>query len=91
MNNMNHRPYYEEGRKISPFDVVEDWDLDFFLGNVVKYIGRLWRKPDVELSPAEKALQDCDKAIVYLTKEREKIAKQVAKERAQDQPELKFD
>ena len=30
--------HYTEGRKYEPRKVIEDWDLDFYLGNAVKYI-----------------------------------------------------
>lgn len=31
--------HYKTG-KIEPWEVIEDWGLDFHLGNVIKYIGR---------------------------------------------------
>lgn len=70
---VNQPDYYHKDRKISPFDVIIDWQLDFFMGNVVKYIGRFFRKPDPELTPEQKAVQDIDKMIVYLQKEKEII------------------
>ena len=36
--------YYSAGRKYEPKDVIRDWDLNFNLGNVVKYISRAGRK-----------------------------------------------
>ena len=31
--------HYKTG-KIEPWEVIEDWELGFHLGNVIKYIGR---------------------------------------------------
>jgi len=69
--------YYEKDRTITPFDVIIDWELDFFLGNVVKYIARLGRKPGVNLTREEKDIQDIDKMIAYLEKKKETIKKYV--------------
>lgn len=52
--------HYIEGRKYEPWDVIEDWDLGFLLGNVVKYVARAGRK--------ENEFEDLVKARVYLTK-----------------------
>ena len=40
--------------------VIEDWDLDFHLGNTVKYISRAGKKG------TDKELQDLKKALWYL-------------------------
>ena len=32
--------------KIQPIEVINDWNLNFNLGNIVKYIGRLGKKDD---------------------------------------------
>ena len=45
--------------------VIEAWDLDFCLGNVIKYIARAGKKGD--------ALQDLKKAKWYLDHELEII------------------
>jgi len=52
--------HYTAGRQHEPLDVVEDWCLDFHLGNVVKYIARAGRKGDI--------VQDLEKAMFYLTR-----------------------
>lgn len=55
-----HPAHYAGNRKYEPIDVIADWDLDFNLGNVVKYISRAGRKnPD-------KVLEDLKKAQFYL-------------------------
>ena len=46
---------------IEPWDVIEDWNLNFNLGNVIKYIAR------AEHKGAE--FQDLTKALDYLTRE----------------------
>ena len=55
---VEHPNHYAAGRKYEPIDVIEDWDLGFSLGNVVKYISRAGRKND--------ALEDLNKAKFYL-------------------------
>lgn len=55
---VNHPSHYTEGRSIEPIDAIEDWDLDFNSGQVVKYLSRLGRKGD--------ALEDARKAEFYL-------------------------
>lgn len=62
-----HRDYYAVGRKHEPIDVIQDWDLDFCLGNVVKYISRAGRKDNVD------AVDDLKKAKTYLEYEISKI------------------
>lgn len=53
--------HYIEGRYYEPLDVIEDWGLDFHLGNAVKYISRAGRKGD--------RLTDLKKARFYLDRE----------------------
>ena len=55
-----HPNHYCEGRKFEPKDVIRDWNLNFNLGNTVKYIARNGRKAD------NSALQDLLKARQYL-------------------------
>lgn len=52
--------HYVEGRKYEPKDVIRDWDLNFNLGNAVKYITRNGRKD------GESAVKDLRKAVTYL-------------------------
>lgn len=66
-NNIDHPAYYAEGRKYEPIDVIEDWDLDFSLGNAVKYISRAGRKQDYEgQDQLNKTIEDLEKAKFYL-------------------------
>ena len=41
---IGHPNHYCEGRKYEPKDVIRDWNLNFNLGNAVKYISRNGRK-----------------------------------------------
>lgn len=54
----NKRNAHYHQTKISSLDVIDDWDLDFYLGNTVKYIQRSKLKGQEE--------NDIQKAIDYL-------------------------
>ena len=58
---VNHPDYYKRGG-IEVIDVIEAWNLDFCLGNTVKYIARAGRK-------TKDGLQDLRKAAWYLDRE----------------------
>ncbi len=57
--NPNH---YKTEKGIESIDVIEAFELDFCLGNAVKYILRAGKKPD---QPIER---DLEKAIWYLNR-----------------------
>jgi hypothetical protein len=59
MTTPNH---YKE--KVQPIDLIEAFDLNFNLGNVVKYVSRAGRKGDT--------LEDLEKAFYYLKREMQK-------------------
>lgn len=62
--------HYCLGRKYEPKDVIRDWDLNFNLGNAVKYISRNGRKVgESSLKDLMKARQYIDFEIEYLQKE----------------------
>lgn len=62
------RPFhYTGGRNYEPRKVIHDWELNFNLGNVVKYVSRAGRKD------GEDALIDLHKARQYLEFEIEEI------------------
>ncbi|MDE5897900.1 MAG: DUF3310 domain-containing protein [Treponemataceae bacterium] len=63
-------PHYCEGRAYEPKDVIRDWDLNFNLGNVVKYISRNGRKT------GEPKIKDLLKARQYLDFEIEALKKE---------------
>jgi len=59
---VNHPPHYNRG-KIEVIDFIEDQELNFSLGNALKYLCRAGAKPGVE------ALEDLRKARWYLERE----------------------
>lgn len=60
---VNHPSHYNKG-KYEVIDVIEDWELNFNLGNAVKYIARAEHKGKKE--------EDIKKAIWYLERELQK-------------------
>lgn len=80
MNDIINNPsHYTEGRKHEPIDVINDWGLDFNLGNVVKYISRAGRKDD--------KLIDLQKAAFYLKYEMQSLQGGKKEEHTQQQEE----
>lgn len=63
MSNVNHPKHYNIGA-IEVIDVIEDWNLNFCLGNAIKYIARCAYKGHKK--------EDLEKAIWYLKRELEK-------------------
>ena len=63
---VNHpRHYGGEGNPYEAIKVIEAWDLNFSLGNVVKYISRAGKKNET-LEDLEKASWYLDRAIQNL-------------------------
>lgn len=54
MSKIDHPEYYKAGG-IEAIDVIEDWKLDFCLGNAIKYIARAGKKSDDIKTDLEKA------------------------------------
>ena len=50
-----------------PIEVIENWELDFHLANVLKYISRAGKKA------GESELKDLEKAQVYLERKIQKL------------------
>ena len=61
--------HYIDGRKYEPRKVIRDWDLNFNLGNAVKYISRAGRKGS--------AMEDLRKAKQYLEFEIEELEHEI--------------
>lgn len=57
------KPNYYNDTKITPFDVIDDWGLNFYLGNAVKYIKRAGKKA------GNSRLQDLKKVREYIDHE----------------------
>lgn len=75
---INHPAHY--GGENNPYEaikVIEAWDLNFNLGNCLKYISRLGKKPSENLSNDENTLEDLQKASWYLQREIEKRKKEM--------------
>lgn len=66
MSNVDHPSHYNQG-SIEVIDAIEDWDLDFNLGNCVKYVARAKFKG--------KELEDLQKARWYLERAIDRLAR----------------
>lgn len=67
---VNHPDHY--GGESNPYEaikVIEAWELDFCLGNAVKYISRAGKKGD----GTEDAIKDLKKAVWYLKRRIEQL------------------
>lgn len=65
-NNVNHPSHYNVG-KIEVIDAIEAWELNFSLGNAVKYIARADHKGQ--------PIEDLEKARWYIDREIERRKK----------------
>lgn len=65
-NNVNHPSHYNVG-KIEVIDAIEAWELNFSLGNAVKYIARADHKGQ--------PIEDLEKARWYIDREIERRTK----------------
>lgn len=63
MTDMINPDHYKGDRQFEPIEVIEDWGLNYRLGNALKYIARNGRKP------GEDAREGLRKAIWYLERE----------------------
>ena len=66
INNVNHPRHY--GGIDNPYEaikVIESWDLNFNLGNVIKYVSRAGKK--------ENKKEDLQKAAWYINRELKKL------------------
>ena len=63
MTDMINPAHYRGDRKFEPIDVIDDWNLNYRLGNALKYISRNGRKP------GEDPREGLRKAIWYLERQ----------------------
>lgn len=63
--------HYDNGKDYDVIDIVKDYDLNFNLGNVLKYICRAGKKGD--------RMEDLEKALDYLLREIEVTEPQIVK------------
>lgn len=61
--------HYHGDRKYEPIAVIEDWGLNYRLGNAIKYLSRNGRKP------GENPIEGLKKAIWYIEREIEALEK----------------
>lgn len=66
---VNHPSHYNDG-KIEVMDYIEDKQLNFARGNVIKYVSRAGKKDP------NKELEDLKKASWYLNREIERLNKE---------------
>ena len=57
---VNHPDHYLQSTGFEVIDVIEAWNLNFCLGNAVKYIAR------AGIKNPEKKRQDLEKAVWYI-------------------------
>lgn len=69
---ISHPAHYAEGRQYEPRLVIVDWELDYYLGNALKYISRAGRKGS--------AIEDLRKAKQYIDFEIELLEKNAVAE-----------
>ena len=70
VNHPNH--YGGEDNTYEAIKVIEAWDLDFHIGNTVKYISRAGKKG------TDQELQDLKKALWYLERKIKKLEDNVS-------------
>ena len=64
-NAVDHPDHYNQGN-IEVIDAIEDWKLNFHLGNAVKYIARAGKKdPTKKIEDLKKALWYVERQIKY--------------------------
>ena len=63
---VDHPTHYNRG-KYEAIDVIEDWQMNFNLGNALKYLSRAGHKDDI--------VQDLKKAKWYIDREIQRLSK----------------
>lgn len=63
--------------KYEPKDVIREWNLNFNLGNCIKYVARAGKKDDI-IQDLKKARQYLDFEIEYLEQKRTEMASENA-------------
>lgn len=64
------RPDYYKAKGVETIDVIEAFDLNFNLGNVIKYVLRAGKKQ------GEEKEKDLNKACFYICREAKRIDKE---------------
>ena len=63
---VDHPKHYNMG-KYEAIDIIEDWQMNFNLGNALKYLSRAGHKDDI--------IQDLKKAKWYIDREIQRLSK----------------
>lgn len=66
-DSVNHPNHYNDGN-IEVIDFIEDKNLDFHLGNAIKYISRAGKKHEQGMSNKQKEINDLRKATWYINR-----------------------
>lgn len=64
---IHHPPHYGGDTTYEAIKVIEAWELNFLIGNTVKYLCRAGKKP------GQSPLQDLEKAAWYLARQIEQV------------------
>lgn len=70
---INNPIHYIKGRRFEPAFVINDWDLNWYVGTCVKYLSRLGRK--------DTSSKDISKALWYIVAEIANNHKDIPKEK----------
>jgi len=76
---VNHPAHYQSEGGIEVIDVVEAFDLDFCIGNVIKYVLRAGKKWSNPKEWASATLEDLKKARWYLDRKIANLEKVLGK------------
>ena len=72
-NNEIIEPSYYNKASMSVCDIIDEYDLDFYKGNIIKYVLRSGKKSaDTEIQDLEKAIKYCILKIDRLKKNESK-------------------
>ena len=75
-DDVNSPKHYTDG-KIEVIDFIEDKNLGFAAGNVIKYVVRAGKKRSAGMSDKEKAIQDLKKARYYIDRRIKEIEEEL--------------
>ena len=75
-DDVNNPQHYTDS-KIEVIDYIEDKNLGFCLGNVIKYVSRVGKKHSADKSNKEKMIQDLKKAQWYLSRRIKEIEEEL--------------
>lgn len=80
MSRTEHQDYYQLPYGIEVIDIAREMDFD--LGNVIKYVLRAGKKTEQGMSNLDKQIEDLTKAAYYINDEIEHLKKRRAEREA---------